>query len=89
MKAHIGIIEIRNMLTDYCYYTSSTDTFNGCAQERFKLDLGTHSCASLQEDYEKTGLELFFIHEVEQVLTEEELAPTLEKWKNDCEHLYN
>ena len=37
---------------------------------RFQLDLGMHPCRELQEDYTKTGLEVFRFDTIE--LTEDE-----------------
>ena len=41
-----------------------------CVSMRFQLDLGMHPCRELQEDYTKTGLEVFRFDTIE--LTEDE-----------------
>lgn len=88
MKPHIGIIEIRNLLTDQCLYLASDDTFADCAKARFMLDLGVHPCKSLQADYTATGLELFEISEVELLSSPGEKPDALARWNDSCTKLY-
>jgi hypothetical protein len=84
MKPHIGIIEIRNLLSDRRMYIASDDTFRDCAKVRFELDLGSFSCKALQEDYTETGLELFEISEVELLSSESEKQSALDRWIGSC-----
>ena len=56
-----GVYRIYNLKTDMTYLGVSDDVENVAAKERFSLDLGMHPCSSLQDDYTKTGLELFVI----------------------------
>ncbi|MGP1419754.1 MAG: hypothetical protein ACTTJZ_08155 [Sphaerochaetaceae bacterium] len=88
MKPRIGIIEIRNLLTDQCLYLASDDTFADCAKVRFMLDLGTHPCKSLQADYTATGLELFEIREVELLAKPGEKPDALARWQESCTKPY-
>lgn len=60
-----GIVALRNLKTDQVYLFFSEDIKNDCVKERFNLDLGMHSCKSLQEDYTNTGLEVFRFDTVE------------------------
>ena len=56
-----GIIKITNLKTDEVYLAKSEDCVKSYKDERFKLDLGMHPCASLQNAYTSLGLELFLI----------------------------
>ncbi len=56
-----GIIKIENMLTSEILLIKSTDAVSDYKKIRFSLDLGTYWNKELQDDYEKTGLELFDI----------------------------
>ena len=71
-----GIVKITNMLTGRVYLTKSKDTWKTYQDLRFQLDMGMHPCASLQDDYEKTGLELFNI-ETDVLAKEGESLPKL------------
>lgn len=88
MKTHIGIIEIRNLLSDKCLYLSSDDTFGDCAKIRFQLDLGSYQVEELQDDYSETGLELFEIREVEILSCPQEKDDALKRWNDSCQDLY-
>ncbi len=54
-----AVVAIRNLKTDKVYLFYSEDVKNDCIKARFNLDLGMHECKALQEDYTKTGLEVF------------------------------
>jgi len=54
-----GIVAIRNLKTDYVWLYWSDDIQKTNVENRFKLDMGTHPCKSLQRDYTNTGLEVF------------------------------
>ena len=56
-----GIIKIENMLTGRIYLVKSIDVVKDYSKIRFSLDLGTFENKALEEDYTKTGLELFDI----------------------------
>ena len=71
-----GIVKITNMITGKVFLTTSRDTWKTYQDLRFQLDMGMHSCASLQEDYETTGLELFNI-ETDVLAEENESLPEL------------
>lgn len=68
------LFQIRNLQDDSSYFGISDDTEGFAAAERFKLDLGMHQCAQLQEAYSKIGLELFVIEELKESDDKEELA---------------
>lgn len=78
-----GIYRIYNLKTDRTYLAASEDIAKSAAAERFQLDLGMHSCRSLQEDYTTTGLELFVIEPVKEAGKEESLPSLLEKVKEE------
>lgn len=59
MDKQTGIVALRNLKTDRVYLFFSQDVKKDCVDMRFKLDLGMHPCRSLQEDYTRTGLEVF------------------------------
>lgn len=61
-----GIVCLRNLKTDRVYLFYSEDIENDCIKMRFDLDLGLHSCAELQRDYEQTGLEVFRFDTLEE-----------------------
>ncbi len=65
-----GVVALRNLKTDKVYLFFSHDIKKDCVDMRFKLDLGMHPCRALQEDYTKTGLEVFRFDTVE--ITSEE-----------------
>ena len=54
-----GIVALRNLKTDKVFLFYSNDIEKDCIDMRFKLDLGMHSCKTLQDDYASTGLEVF------------------------------
>ncbi len=60
-----GVVALKNLKTDQVYLFYSDDIKNDCVKERFNLDLGMHSCKSLQEDYTNTGLEVFRFDTIE------------------------
>ncbi len=68
------LYRIYNLKTDASYFAISGSNGNVCAQERFRLDLGMHPCKSLQDDYTKTGLELFVIETIKESDESEELV---------------
>jgi hypothetical protein len=68
--AEAGVVALRNLKTDKVYLFYSRDIKADCVSMRFKLDLGMFPCRSLQEDYTKTGLEVFRFDTLE--LTEDE-----------------
>ena len=51
MEKQAGIVALRNLKTDKVYLFFSRDIKKDCADMRFKLDLGMHSCKVLQEDF--------------------------------------
>ena len=57
--AESGVVALRNLKTDKVYLFFSRDIKKDCVSMRFQLDLGMFPCRSLQEDYTKTGLEVF------------------------------
>ncbi len=69
-----AIVAIRNLKTDKVYLFYSEDVKNDCIKARFNLDLGMHECKSLQEDYTKTGLEVFRFDIIEKTDNPERLA---------------
>lgn len=68
------LYRIYNLKTDASYFGISSSKGNVCAQERFSLDLGMHPCRTLQDDYTKTGLELFVIETIKESDETEELV---------------
>ena len=70
MEKQSGVVALRNLKTDKVYLFFSNDIKKDCVDMRFKLDLGMHPCASLQNDYSETGLEVFRFDTLE--LTEDE-----------------
>ena len=68
--AEAGVVALRNLKTDKVYLFYSRDIKADCVSMRFKLDLGMFPCRSLQDDYTKTGLEVFRFDTLE--LTEDE-----------------
>lgn len=71
-----GIVKITNMITGRVYLTTSRDTWKTYQDLRFRLDMGMHPCAALQDDYETTGLELFNI-ETDVLADEDQSLPKL------------
>ncbi len=65
-KKAAGVYKITNLKTDDTYLAFSEDIPKAISESRFALDLGMHECKSLQEDYAKTGLELFVFETVEK-----------------------
>lgn len=59
--AYAGILCIKNIFSGRCFLSLSRDLGKDITSSRFDLDLGTHRCASLQADYDETGLEAFVI----------------------------
>ncbi len=68
--AEAGVVALRNLKTDKVYLFYSRDIKVDCVSMRFKLDLGMFPCRSLQDDYTKTGLEVFRFDTIE--LTDDE-----------------
>ena len=68
--AEAGVVALRNLKTDKVYLFYSRDIKADCVSMRFKLDLGMFPCRSLQDDYTKTGLEVFRFDTIE--LTDDE-----------------
>ena len=64
-----GIVALTNLKTDQVYLFFAEDIASENSHQRFELDLGMHPCKMLQEDYTKTGLEVFRFDTVE--LTED------------------
>ena len=75
-----GVYRIINLKSDMAYVDGTDDAEGICASQRFRLDLGMHPMHSLQEDYSRTGLELFTI-EVVETCDADELASKVEDWK--------
>ena len=71
--AEAGVVALRNLKTDKVYLFYSRDIKADCVSMRFKLDLGMFSCRSLQDDYTKTGLEVFRFDTIELTDDEERL----------------
>lgn len=78
-----GIVEIRNLKSDEVYLYASDDCVTSYGKERFKLDLGMHSCASLQDAYTALGLELFCINTVKVATDAESLPDLLEETRKE------
>ena len=68
--AESGVVALRNLKTDKVYLFFSRDIKKDCVSMRFQLDLGMFPCRSLQEDYTRTGLEVFRVDTIE--LTDDE-----------------
>lgn len=84
-----GIYIIRNLKSDQVYLGKSENLLKSMSDERFRLDLGMHPCASLQEDYTKTGLELFVIEPVKEAGAEDDLDLLLSDYRlTYSAHLY-
>lgn len=79
-----GIVALRNLKTDKVYLFFSDDIKKDCVDMRFKLDLGMHPCKALQDDYTRTGLEVFRFNTIK--LTDDPSA--LDEIKGDFD-LYN
>ena len=77
----IGIIKIENMLSGRIFLVKSTDVVKDYSKIRFSLDLGTFENSSLEEDYTKTGLELFDIALDAEADDEKSLDALLEERK--------
>ena len=71
--AESGVVALRNLKTDKVYLFFSRDIKKDCVSMRFQLDLGMFPCRSLQEDYTKTGLEVFRFETLELTDDEERL----------------
>ena len=76
-----AICIIRNLKTDECYLYASEDAVKSYGDERFRLDIGMHSCQSLQKAYSSLGLELFTIEIETEADKYEDLGELLEKRK--------
>lgn len=72
-----GVVAIRNLKTDYVWLYWADDIQKANVDNRFKLDMGIHQCASLQEDYTATGLEVFRFETVKITDNPDELAEIL------------
>ncbi|MCR5760770.1 MAG: hypothetical protein K6F82_02040 [Sphaerochaetaceae bacterium] len=80
-----AIVEIRNLKTDRCYLFYAEDAQSEIVSQRFNLDLGIHPCSELQNDYTKTGLEVFRFDIVEETSDPSRLKELIES----SENLYN
>ncbi|MBQ2049722.1 MAG: hypothetical protein II493_04855 [Spirochaetales bacterium] len=74
MEKEAGVVALRNLKTDKVYLFYSEDIKKDCVNMRFQLDLGMHPCKSLQEDYTRTGLEVFRFDTIELTKDEGRLA---------------
>ena len=81
-KKESGVFRIYNLKTDKSYFGITKDIIKTRAEQRFMLDLGSHPCKELQNDYTSTGLELFVIDLVAKCEKEDELTVLLEETKN-------
>ncbi len=82
-RKEAGVYAVRNLRTDMTYLGTTEDIIKTRADERFSLDLGIHPCARLQEDYSKTGLELFTIDLVRKKEDGQDLSALLEMTKKE------
>lgn len=78
-----GVYRIYNLKSDRSYLSTTTDINKTRAEERFKLDLGMHPCKALQEDYTRTGLEVFVIELVREEKDLSKLESLLEEVKKE------
>ena len=85
MNENCGVVAIRNLKTDKVYLFYSNDIKADCAKNRFQLDLGMHGCRSLQEDYAKTGLEVFRFDVMEETDNPERLSAIKKTVSNQYE----
>ncbi len=85
MNENCGVVAIRNLKTDKVYLFYSNDIKGDCIKNRFQLDLGMHSCRSLQEDYTNTGLEVFRFDVMEETDNPERLSVIKESVPNQYE----
>ncbi|HIV98340.1 MAG TPA: hypothetical protein IAB12_00990 [Candidatus Ornithospirochaeta avicola] len=76
-----GIVKIENMMSGKVCLISSEDIVKSYSSLRFSLDMGTFSNKMLQDDYDKTGLELFNIEKDVIASKDEDLSLLLEKRK--------
>lgn len=85
MNENCGVVAIRNLKTDRVYLFYSNDIKGDCVKSRFQLDLGMHSCSSLQEDYTNTGLEVFRFDVMEETDNPERLSSIKKTVSNQYE----
>ncbi len=88
MNENCGVVAIRNLKTDRVYLFYSNDIKGDCVKSRFQLDLGMHSCRSLQEDYASTGLEVFRFDVIEETDNPARLSAIKESSKESGLALY-
>lgn len=85
MNENCGVVAIRNLKTDRVYLFYSNDIKGDCVKSRFQLDLGMHSCRSLQEDYTNIGLEVFRFDVMEETDNPERLSAIKKTVSNQYE----
>ena len=80
-KPQQGLIRIINIQSDKTLLVPSKDIAKDISAIRFALDLGQYPCASLQEEYETIGLELFSIEPYCLVEKDQNLLDLLDREK--------
>ncbi|MDY0101414.1 MAG: GIY-YIG nuclease family protein [Lentimicrobium sp.] len=67
MKFRMGVFLIVNKINGKIYIGSSPDLIAAWNSQRFQLEAGLHSCASLQSDWKTFGQENFTYEIVEEI----------------------
>lgn len=77
-----GIVALRNLKTDQVYLFYAEDIKAECISARFKLDMESFPCKSLQDDYTNTGLEVFRFDTVEETSDKNRLVELSKEFPN-------
>ncbi len=85
-RPDMGILQIRNLQNDRCYLVAAPDLKAAANSHRFRLDLGMHECAELQQEYATTGLELFTLDPLD-ILPYDEAEPSKTDYAPELEAL--
>lgn len=68
----MGVFQIRNLMTDRIYITSSVDVPGFINRSTFQLNAGAHPSRCLQKDWKEFGEENFAFEILEEVLPRED-----------------
>lgn len=72
MKFRMGVFRIKNKINGKIYIGSSADLVAVWNSQRFQLEAGLHSCASLQADWKTFGPGNFTYEIVEEIKPEDD-----------------
>lgn len=79
MKFPMGVFRIKNSVNGKVYIGSSNDLVAVWNSQRFQLEAGLHSCASLQSDWKTFGAENFTYEIVEEIQAKDDMQEDYRK----------